>query len=390
MKIAINTTSAVAGGGVTYIKNLLASLSKLNTTHHYLILTTHAGKELFSFPHPQFTFLSFRLPSGSPVLRLCWEQIFLPLFLKREDVTLLFSPANVCPLFTKLTNVVMIQNIEPFSNSVPVNRGFTQRLRLKFLKLLTTLSIQKAQIAIFPSTKARVDTEKSGVLMKQAEVIYHGINRALFHPIRDDDNTLLQLKKKYRIDTFLLFVSNIQRYKNFFELIKAFVLLKNKINGAIQLVFAGTCFDRKYFNEMKAFITREGYDHRILFLGRVPYEDLPYLYSACKLFVYPSTCESFGMTLVEAMACGAPILASHSEPMPEICADAALYFNPTNPAVIADAIRKTLNKQDMISALARNSLERAKIFSWDNTAIHTLQTFLSAAKPHPGKPLNGI
>lgn len=392
MKIAINTTSAVAGGGVTYIKNLLASLSQLNTTHHYLILTTHAGKELFSFPHPQFTFLSFRLPSRSPVLRLCWEQIFLPLFLKRENVTLLFSPANVCPLFTKLTNVVMIQNIEPFSNSVPVNRGFTQRLRLKFLKRLTMLSIQKAQITIFPTTMARTDVEKSGAPLKHAEVIYHGINRALFHPIQGNDNTLLQLKKKYRIDTFLLFVSNIQRYKNFFELIKAFVLLRNKIDGAIQLVFAGTCFDREYFNEMKAFITREGYDHRILFLGRVPYEDLPYLYSACKLFVYPSTCESFGMTLVEAMACGAPILASHSEPMPEICAEAALYFNPTNPAAIADAIRKTLNNQDTISALARNSLERAKIFSWDNTAIHTLQTFLSAAKPqpHPGKPLNGF
>ncbi|KAB2836758.1 MAG: glycosyltransferase family 4 protein [Candidatus Brocadia sp.] len=374
MKIAINTTSAVAGGGVTYIKNLLAYLSKLNTNHRYLILTTRAGKELFSFPHPHFTFLSFQLPSRSSVLRLCWEQIFLPLFLKRKNVTLLFSPANVCPLFTKLTNVVMIQNVEPFSNSVPENRGFLQRVRLKFLKLLTILSIQKAQTTIFPSTKARIDIEKSGVLMKHAEVIYHGINRELFHPTRDDDDKLLQLKRKYRIDTFLLFVSNIQRYKNFIELIKAFVLLRDKIDSAIQLVFAGTCFDREYYNEMNTFITREGYEQRILFLGKIPYEDLPYLYSACKLFVYPSTCESFGMTLVEAMACGAPILASHREPMPEICADAALYFDPMNPAAIADAILKTLKNPDMISALARNSLERAKTFSWENTALHTLNT----------------
>jgi len=375
VKIAINTTSAVAGGGVTYIKNLLAYLSKLNTPHHYLILTTCTGKEIFSFSHPHFTFLSFQLPSRSSVLRLCWEQIVLPLFLKKENVDMLFSPANVCPFFTKRANVVMIQNIEPFSNSVPENRGFMQRVRLKFLKMLTILSIQKAHIAIFPSTKARVDIEKSGVLMKHAEVIYHGINRELFHPFREDDNTLLQLKKKYQIDTFLLFVSNIQRYKNFFELIKAFVLLRDKIDSAIQLVFAGSCFDRAYYNEMKAFITREGYDDRILFLGSIPYEDLPYLYSACKLFVYPSTCESFGMTLVEAMACGAPILASNREPMPEICADAALYFDPMNPVALADVIMKTLKNPDLISALARNSLERAKTFSWENTAINTLKTF---------------
>jgi len=236
------------------------------------------------------------------------------------------------------------------------------------------MSAQKAQTAIFPSVKARADFEKSGVLIKHAEVIYHGINREIFHPIRDYDKAF-QFRKKYHLDNFILFVSNIQRYKNFFELIRAFVLLKNKIDNAIQLVFAGTCFDQEYYDEMKAFITREGYEHRILFLGNIPYEDLPYLYSACKLFVYPSTCESFGLTLVEAMACGAPVLASSREPMPEICADAALYFDPMNPVAIADMIMETLKNPGLLSALARNSLERAKAFSWENTARNTLKTF---------------
>lgn len=374
MKIAINTTSAVAGGGVTYIKNLLVYLSKLDTPHYYLILTTHAGKEIFSFPHPRFTFLSFQLPSKGPLLRLCWEQIYLPLFLKRNNVHILFSPANVCPLFAKSSNVVMIQNIEPFSNRVSGNRSFVQRVRLKFLKLLTTASIQKAQTTIFPSTKAHTDIEKSGIRVKHAEVVYHGINKEIFHPIRGDDKMLL-FKKKHQLGTFILFVSNIQRYKNFFELINAFVLLRDKIDNTIQLVFAGTCFDREYYNEMKSFIMRERYENRILFLGSIPYEELPYLYSACKLFVYPSTCESFGMTLVEAMACGAPILASNREPMPEICADAALYFDPMNPVAIADAIMKALKNPDLVSALARNSLKRATDFSWENTARDTLKIF---------------
>lgn len=376
MKIAINTTSAVAGGGVTYIKNLLAYLSKIDTAHQYFILTTLAGKKTFYFEHPHFNFISFKIPSKSSILRLCWEQTFLPLILKRKNIDVLFSPANVCPLFAKLPNVVMIQNIEPFSNTVSKGRSLIQGMRLKLLKRLTLLSAKKAQIIIFPTIKARIDVEKSGVLSRHTKVVYHGINKEIFHPYREDER-LHQFKKKYGLDKFILSVSNIQRYKNFFELIKAFVLLKDKIGDDIQLVFAGRCFDEGYYKEMQDFIREHRYEDRIIFLGSIPYEELPYLYSTCTIFVYPSTCESFGMTLVEAMACGAPILASDIEPMPEICADAAIYFDPTNPAAIADVIHKTLLDKNIVSKLKTNSLTRAKDFSWENTIMNTLKVFES-------------
>ncbi|NUN24924.1 MAG: glycosyltransferase family 4 protein, partial [Candidatus Jettenia caeni] len=272
--------------------------------------------------------------------------------------------------------VVTIQNIEPFSNTVSKGRGFIQNVRLKLLKFLTSLSIKKSQIVIFPSTKARIDVEKSGIVIKRSEVVYHGINKKIFHPHNEDDR-LHHLKGKYGLDKFILYVSNIQRYKNFLELVKAFVLLKDKIDNNIQLVFAGKCFDREYYHEMKAFIRERRYDDRVIFLGNIPSEELPYLYSACKLFVFPSTCESFGMTLVEAMACGAPILASQTEPMPEICADAAIYFDPMNTVAMADIISKTLKDQELISVLTKKARERAKTFSWENTIIRTLKIFES-------------
>jgi len=369
VKIAINTTSAVAGGGVTYIKNLLPYLSKINTTHQYLILTTLAGKEAFYFQHPNFKFVSFETPSRSSILRILWEQFFLPSFLKKERVDILFSPGNICPLFTKLPNVVMIQNIEPFSNVLQKRRGLMQRIRLRLLKLLTILSVKKAQRVIFPSKKAGILTN---TLIKHAKVIYHGINKEMFH-LHIENTILYQFKKKYSLDKFILYVSNVQRYKNFLELIKAFILLKGKIDDTIQLVFAGKCFDKKYYDEMLALIVAHGYENRIIFLGNVPYEELPYLYSACTLFVFPSTCESFGMTLVEAMACGAPVLASNIEPMPEICANAAIYFDPTNPAEISNTIFRVLEDRGLISTLRKNALQRIKIFSWENTAINTLK-----------------
>ncbi len=374
MKIAINTMSAVAGGGVTYIKNLLTYLSKLNTHHQFLILTTLKGKETFYFQHPNFTFWSFKTPSRNSILRILWEQLVLPCLLKKECVDVLFSPGNICPVFSTIPNVVMVQNIEPFYKEHSKGKELTQRIRLKLLRSLTMLSVKRAQRVIFPSTNARVLIEESGILFKHAEVIYHGIDKETFYP-RAEDETSRQFKKKYGLDKFILYVSHIQRYKNFLELIKAFILLRGKIDDNIRLVFAGRCFDEEYYKEMQDFIREHRYEDRIIFLGNVPYEELPFLYSDCMIFVYPSTCESFGMTLVEAMVCGTPVLASQIEPMPEICADAAIYFDPTNPAAIADVIHKTLLDKNIVSQLKTNSLKRSKDFSWENTAIGTLRVF---------------
>ncbi|MBM4056397.1 MAG: glycosyltransferase family 4 protein, partial [Planctomycetes bacterium] len=128
MKIAINAMSAVAGGGVTYIKNLLTYLSKINTNHQYLILTTLAGKEAFYFDHPNFKFLSFKIPSKGLILRIFWEQLILPSFLRKEKIDILFSPGNICPLFSAIPNVVMVQNIEPFHNELSKGRSLIQSI----------------------------------------------------------------------------------------------------------------------------------------------------------------------------------------------------------------------------------------------------------------------
>ncbi len=368
MKIAINATSVVAGGGVIYLKNLLAGLSKTETVHRYVVLTTMAGRNMLYFPHPRFIFLPLKIPSLSPLLRLFWEQTFLVLLLKRLKVDVLFSPANVAPLFSKIPNVAMIQNIEPFGNTVSAGRGLLSSLRLKLLKWLTVLSINKSQGVIFPSTKACSVVGESGISLKHAEVVYHGIDGEMFHPLPCE-----QPLKKYDLGRFILFVSNIQRYKNFLELIRAFALLRGKIDDRIRLVFAGRCFDAAYYRELHAFIAAQKLEDRIIFLGEVPYVHLPYLYASCALFVNPSTCESFGMTMVEAMSCGAPILASNREPMLEICGEAATYFEPTDTAAIAEALFVALKDPSVRSTMRTNSIKRARHFSWENTALCVLK-----------------
>jgi len=361
---------------VTYIKNLLTYLSKINTNHQYLILTTFKGKEVFYFQHPSFTFLSFRMASRNPLLRILWEQFILPSFLKKERVDVLFSPGNICPLFSTIPNVVMIQNLAPFDNVIITAERKIQKYRLKLLKILTIASIKRAKKVIFISKKAIHDMKNLGLSLKHANLIYHGKNEELFHENVDVDKKR-QIINKYNLDKFILYVSNIHRYKNFIELTQAFAMIHNKIDTEIKLVLVGRCFDDGYYDEIIRFIREKGLEERVLFLGEVPYEELPFLYASCKLFVYPSTCENCPNVLIEAMACGAPILASNVEPMPEMCANAAVYFNPTNPAAIADIILMALKDQNLISQLKINSLKRAENFSWENAAINTLKVFES-------------
>ena len=268
----------------------------------------------------------------------------------------------------------MIQNLAPFDNVIITAERKIQKYRLKLLKILTIASIKRAKKVIFISKKAIHDMKSLGLSLKHANLIYHGKNEELFHENVDVDKKR-QIINKYNLDKFILYVSNIHRYKNFIELTQAFAMIHNKIDNEIKLVLAGRCFDDGYYDEMIRFIREKKIEERVLFLGEVPYEELPFLYTSCKLFVYPSTCENCPNILIEAMACGAPILASNIEPMPEICTDAAIYFDPMNPITLADVIFKTIMDKDLISTMKINSLKRAKIFSWENTIISTLRVF---------------
>ena len=204
--------------------------------------------------------------------------------------------------------------------------------------------------------------------------IYHGkIN--LFKP-HLDRNLLMHIKHKYSLGKFILSVSDIYKYKNIFELVQAFSLIKDKINPHLKLVLIGKSFDVKYSKLVKEFILKMEIQEKVIFLGHVPHKELPFLYALCKVFIYPSTCESFGMPLVEAMACGSPILSSCIEPMLEICQNAAFYFDPFDPKDIAEKLLTVLKDEDLLRRLKQLSIKRANYFSWEKTAKETLNVNL--------------
>jgi len=374
MRIAINALSAVAGGGVTYLNQLFKHLSEIDKKNDYLIVTTRKGEKVLCANYRNFQVLTFKIPSISTILRLLWEQVCLWFILKKHKADILYSPANIGFIFNSFPTVVMIQTVAPFDKEMIKKQNMYYQLKFNLLRILTSLSVRRARNVIFISDKAKKEISHYYKLQRdKTSLIYHG--KSELFKTNLDYHQLQEVKRKYNLDEFILYVSNIYKYKNFLELILAFSLIKDKINPNLKLVLVGKNFDNQYTESLKTFVVNEGLEDRIIFYGHIPYEELPYFYAMCYLFLYPSTCENCPNILIEAMACGSPILASNIEPMPEICQDAAVYFDPFNSKDIGEKVLRTLKNPQLQETMRQRGLERVKAFSWGKTAQETLKVF---------------
>jgi Glycosyltransferase len=169
---------------------------------------------------------------------------------------------------------------------------------------------------------------------------------------------------------FILYVGKRNTYKNFFFLLQAVkVLFKTDTNCFLVCAGGGT-FTKHEIREIE----------RLHLSGRIiqmPADDalLAYLYSKARAFVYPSLYEGFGIPILEAFACACPAIVSNRSSLPEVGGDAAQYFDPENPASLMTALSEVLNNNDAADHMREKGLERVKLFSWDDTAQKTLETY---------------
>ena len=160
---------------------------------------------------------------------------------------------------------------------------------------------------------------------------------------------------------YILFVGNLFPYKNVKILIDAFLSIKDRIDH--RLVIVG----RREFSELALPV-----HERILYLGYIGQEDLPKIYCYADLLVHPSLSEGFGFTLLEAMACGTPVLASNRASMPEIVGDAGLLFDPTDCGELSSLLLSVLSRKALREELSEKGLRQAARFSWEEAAAGLL------------------
>jgi glycosyltransferase involved in cell wall biosynthesis len=243
-------------------------------------------------------------------------------------------------------------------------------------RLLVEKSIRQADMLLVPSESTRADVaEYLGVNRAIIRVVYGGVEER-YQPC-DPALAARHIAKKFDVsEEYICGVGTIEPRKNLVTLIEAFQILRKKDHFKGQLLIAGGGGWGKC-NIHPRMLELGLTEKEVKFLGFVPEEDMPMLYSGALAFVFPSLYEGFGLPLVEAMACGTPVVASDVSSVPEVVGGAGVLVRPESPDELAAAIFRVSTDAELRVALVKKGLERARGFRWQFAAQQVLKVFES-------------
>ncbi len=369
MNIAINTLSVTPqrGGAKTYLVNLIKNLSSADKDNTYYLIVSPLNETLFDIRAKNFRKIVLPLYSDNTILRLLLEQFLLFFRIKKYKIDVLFSPGNFATVFPGCKQVLVIQSsltIKQVRDKYVPNE--TSFVRSFGYNLMLPLSVRKADKIIVVSNNIKKHLLDQLIIPEQKiHVVYEGVD-LIFNK---DSETKPEFPKPY-----LLFLSTLFKHKNLDKLLEAFVLLKKEHNIPHLLVVVGR--DPKGETEkLKKIVEREGLSGQVVFAGALPHDEIAAVYKNADLFIYPSGVESFGLPVLEAMACGTPVIASNRMSVPEIGGDAALIVDPDNIREMSEAIYRVISDEKLKQTLIKKGYERVRKFTWEKAAQETLEVF---------------
>jgi glycosyltransferase involved in cell wall biosynthesis len=373
MRILLNALVVNRGGHKTYFNNFIPYFGQLGVGHDFLLLYSPWQEEIFDFDLPNnFSRLVYGPQSRSVLRKVTWEQVKLPSILKHEKIDLMFSPTPVTTLYSPCPIVIAIRNPNLFMSLKLKDIRYLGRNWL--LMLLTKISAKKAAGIIVVSRYSRDEAARIlGIDQDKTEVIYHGIGQQFLEGSHRSITHYFEASCPY-----ILTVSTIQKHKNQLRLIDAFARLCTGDDLGYDLVIAGGIESGDDYKRLLLKINQHELEKRVHYLGEIPYNDLPALYHGATIFVMPSLLESFGHPLVEAMASGVPIVASNTTAIPEICGDAAVYFDPLRVDEMSSSMRSVLLDENLRKQLIVAGFDRVNTFSWADSAQRMLNLFEEA------------
>lgn len=242
-----------------------------------------------------------------------------------------------------------------------------------------TASLADAIIINSESLRAEI-THYLDVDERKFRLIYEAVDHGLFKP-GDAGAARARVARRGVTKPFVLFVSSLWPYKNCDGLLRGWALARADL-GDRQLAIVGPGADQKYLTQLHSLAADLGISEDLIFVGGVPLEETVYFYQAADVFVYPSLNETFGLPILEAMACGCPVVTSDTSAMPETAGGAAILADPTDPASIAKAIIEALAPDR--GRLRDDGLRRASQFTWGATAAATLDVYREVAGRRAG------
>jgi glycosyltransferase involved in cell wall biosynthesis len=299
--------------------------------------------------------------------------LFLPVFLRRDGINVFHSPFNALPLAKVCPSVVTIHDLA--FEFYP--KEYSTKARI-WSKVFTPLAARRADTIIVPSACVKENIVQLYDVPQSKVRVIHEAADEIFKPMNRQESKEKIVQKYHIEDEFMLFIGFARLRRNVPLLLKAFLKLKKQYSIKHKLVIVGR-YDSVSTNYPKL-IRELGIEKDVFHFGHIPDEDLPLLYNGAEIFVYPSSYEGFGLPLVEAMACGTPIVASNAAPMPEIIGKAGLFVDPFNVSQMAQTIYDVLADENLRLKLREESLERSHFFSWEKTARNTLEAYADALR----------
>lgn len=382
MKIGIDISQIVYGTGVsTYTKKLVENLLKIDTENEYVLFgsSLRSKKKLQEFAHSleEYKNVQIKIISYPPtLLEFLWNKLhMLPIEKFIGEVDLFHSSDwTQPPVKSKNTKkVTTIHDMIPyiFPSSVHPKIVASQKRRLSRVK-------KEVDLIIADSETTKDDVVKFlQIEESKIKVVYLAPSEE-FRP--EDDEKINEALEKYKIKKpYILSVATQEPRKNIQKLLDVFEKIVEE-RPEFHLVLTGKYGWGSGFHSPQ----------NVIWTGYVPQEDLICLYSGCRVFAYPSLYEGFGLPILEAMACGAPVVTSKNSSMVEIAKNAAILVDPRSDGQIKKAIEMILDlNMETYQKMVRESINRAKRFTWEKCAKETLRAYesLSPSKSKPAKEL---
>jgi glycosyltransferase involved in cell wall biosynthesis len=300
--------------------------------------------------------------------RIVYEHTQISRLFQKQRATLLHAPSYILPVRFSGPSVLTVH--DTIALDFP---SYCKSSNVLYFNLLLKRSIRSADRIIAVSHQVKEDIlHHCAIDPGRIQVVYHGVD-ASFRPVTNAEH-LGKIRKKYRLpERYLLFVGNIEPKKNLRRVIEALFRIRNQIDH--KLVIAGR-WGWKYRPVQEA-IRKYGMQDRVVFLDYVALADLPALYSGADLFLFPSLYEGFGLPVLEAMACGTPVMTSDKGSLPEISDGHAFYTNPMCSDEMARDILSALDNHSARLTKSRAGREYAAHFTWEKTWQRTKQIYLS-------------
>jgi glycosyltransferase involved in cell wall biosynthesis len=363
MKIAFDLRRINNLGIGRYMKCLVEAILAEESTSEYLLILPPGAERAIQLQGYSAKIITPKLKYYS-----IQEQVQLPRILREHKVDLLHSPHFVLPLFRPCKTVVTIHDVI----GITCKDDLGSSIGRLYYRGMISAAVRLADRIITVSEFSRDDIVRTlGIDRAKIKVVYQGIS-ADFREITDAE-VLQKVRAKYRIQhEYIIYAGIYKPRKNHAALLHAFQKVLIRTPDA-NLVLVGPLSEgQEYLQRVSAQL---GILDNVIFTGVVDDDDLRALYSAAKVYACPSRYEGFGFTILEAMACGTPVVCNPATSLPEVGGDAAIYADPENSEEFANALYRVFTDRDLRTDLIEKGRVNTQRFKWGNAAKETVAIY---------------